>query len=407
MADKLTRKEMAARVRRGRVQSGWADVGLSAAAVETVTCLLPLPSADDVRSQAATVPTAAAESPAVGMDPVFMRPERIKMPAKQQDLRVDPADGNAYPLESFLDVYGEDEGLLRWATADQTATSADIMNSIAVSSHELAVGELLLPVRATASERECKSRESEHVGLRAEHTELPKNGSAYNSRRSKQDGLMKEEEETEQAYSGGMFTLEDLNALSLGGRDASCIHDLENSAQNRLSFEAEASLQRLLHLTSKPLTKTQSRGSGSPVIMWFRQDLRLTDNPALIAAVNSGRPVLPVYLHVPSEEDTWPLGGAAKYWLHHSLLHLSDDLETKLGSKLLIFSGDNSLELLLHLITESGAEALSFNRVYEPWKISRDALVAEVPCIRRTKSPTSRLYLNRKYKIIYICMGQI
>jgi len=358
MADKLTRKEMAARVRRGRVQSGWAD--------------------DD--RAVVTVPTAAAESPAVGMDPVFMRPERIKMPAKQQDLRVDPADGNAYPLESFLDVYGEVEGRLRWATADQTATAAG-------SSHELAVGELLLPVRATDSEREGKSRESEHVGLMAEHTEQGKNSSVYNK-----------DEETEQAYSGAMFTLEDLNALSLGGRDASCIHDLENSAQNRLSFEAEASLQRLLHLTSKPLTKTQSRGSGSPVIMWFRQDLRLTDNPALIAAVSSGRPVLPVYLHVPSEEDTWPLGGAAKYWLHHSLLHLSDALETKLGSKLLIFSGDNSLELLLHLITESGAEALSFNRVYEPWKISRDALVAEVPCIRHTKTPTSRLYLKRKYK---------
>ena len=363
---------MAARVRRGRVQSGWADDGRAVV----------------------TVPTAAAESPGMDLGPVFMRPERIKMPAKQQDLRIDRADGNAYTLESFLDVYGEDEGRLRWATAD-------IMNSVA---DELAVGELLLP---SASERDCKSRESEHVGLMAEHTEQGKNGSAYNSRRSEQDGLMKEEEETEQAYSGEMLTLEDLNALSLGGRDASCIHDLENSAQNRLSFEAEASLQRLLHLTSKPLTKTQSRGSGSPVIMWFRQDLRLTDNPALIAAVNSGRPVLPVYLHVPSEEDTWPLGGAAKYWLHHSLLSMSDALETKLGSKLLIFSGDNSLELLLHLITESGAEALSFNRVYEPWKISRDALVAEVPCIRRTKSPTSRLWLNRKYKIIYICMGQI
>ena len=68
-------------------------------------------------------------------------------------------------------------------------------------------------MRATASERECKSRESEHVGLLAEHTEQGKNGSAYNSRRSEQDGLMKEDE-TEQEHSGGMLTLEHLNALS-------------------------------------------------------------------------------------------------------------------------------------------------------------------------------------------------
>jgi hypothetical protein len=51
------------------------------------------------------------------------------------------------------------------------------------------------------------------VGLLAEHTEQGKNGSAYNSRRSEQDGLMKEDE-TEQEHPGGMLTLEHLNALS-------------------------------------------------------------------------------------------------------------------------------------------------------------------------------------------------
>ena len=41
------------------------------------------------------------------------------MPGKKAQLRVDPADGNAYPLESFLECYGEDEGQRRWATAGQ------------------------------------------------------------------------------------------------------------------------------------------------------------------------------------------------------------------------------------------------------------------------------------------------
>ena len=60
-----------------------------------------------------------------------------------------------------------------------------------------------------------------------------------------------------------------------------------------------------------------------PVIVLFRNDLRLTDNPALHAALATKRPVLPVYVHPPiAEQGGWPLGGAAKLWLHHSLASL-------------------------------------------------------------------------------------
>ena len=41
------------------------------------------------------------------------------MLAKQTEVRVDPADGKDYPLSSFLEFYGEDEGQRRWATAGQ------------------------------------------------------------------------------------------------------------------------------------------------------------------------------------------------------------------------------------------------------------------------------------------------
>jgi hypothetical protein len=50
-----------------------------------------------------------------------------------------------------------------------------------------------------------------------------------------------------------------------------------------------------------------------PVIVWFRSDLRLTDNPALAAASTTGRPVIPLYIHAPDDEEGgWPLGGCAK-----------------------------------------------------------------------------------------------
>ena len=169
-----------------------------------------------------------------------------------------------------------------------------------------------------------------------------------------------------------------LRSLSLEqGRDASCLL-VGNSEQDRLSLEAESALGQLLSLTGRFLTEMEVRNDSSPVILWFRQDLRLADNPALTAAVRSGRPVIPVYIHVNAEEGRWPLGGAAAYWLHHALLSLSNTLKQQLGSRLLLLSGESSLDQLLQVIMETGATALYFNRVYEPWKITRDTLIAEV-----------------------------
>ena len=71
-----------------------------------------------------------------------------------------------------------------------------------------------------------------------------------------------------------------------------------------------------------------------PAILWFRQDLRLADNPAL-AAIGE-RPVLPVYI---LEDGPWAPGGAARWWLHHSLAALSASLAAA-GAPLLILRGD-------------------------------------------------------------------
>ena len=55
-----------------------------------------------------------------------------------------------------------------------------------------------------------------------------------------------------------------------------------------------------------------------PALLWFRLDLRLTDNPALRVALGQGRPVIPVFIWSPEEEDRWEPGAASRWWLHQS-----------------------------------------------------------------------------------------
>lgn len=105
-------------------------------------------------------------------------------------------------------------------------------------------------------------------------------------------------------------------------------------------------------------------------ILWFRQDLRTTDNPALDAAVQRGGPVFPVFIWSPDEEQEWAYGGASKWWLHHSLKSLDDSLR-ELGVRLTIRRG-NSHDELKNLIGETGADAVFWNRRYEPAIIERD-----------------------------------
>jgi deoxyribodipyrimidine photo-lyase len=73
-------------------------------------------------------------------------------------------------------------------------------------------------------------------------------------------------------------------------------------------------------------------------IVWFRQDLRLDDNPALQAALRH-RAALPVYVWAPEAEDQWAYGTASRWWLDHSLDKLAESLE-RLGSRLVIVKGD-------------------------------------------------------------------
>ncbi|MFC3162726.1 cryptochrome/photolyase family protein [Ciceribacter thiooxidans] len=108
----------------------------------------------------------------------------------------------------------------------------------------------------------------------------------------------------------------------------------------------------------------------TPVILWFRKDLRLGDNRALVHAAATGRPVIPLYIHEP---NNGPLGRAQCWWLHHSLVALGRSLE-RLGSRLILRSGPPQA-VLSTLIAESGATEVLWNRRYDPDGIESDSVL--------------------------------
>jgi deoxyribodipyrimidine photo-lyase len=110
-------------------------------------------------------------------------------------------------------------------------------------------------------------------------------------------------------------------------------------------------------------------------IVWFRQDLRLSDNPALQAAMAAGYTPVPVYVHAPGEEDDWRPGAASNTWLHRSLAALDADLRAR-GSALRYFAGP-TLDTLRRLISETNIEAVFWNRRYEPALQARDTAVLQ------------------------------
>lgn len=129
------------------------------------------------------------------------------------------------------------------------------------------------------------------------------------------------------------------------------------------------------------------------VLVWFRQDLRLADNPALQAAVESGARIVPVYIWSPEEEGGWPPGAASRWWLHGSLQSLDASLRER-GSQLLLRHGP-ALPTLLQLARDTGSSALYFNRRYEPAAQAventlRDALPAEGIAVHSSQSALLR-----------------
>lgn len=108
--------------------------------------------------------------------------------------------------------------------------------------------------------------------------------------------------------------------------------------------------------------------NNAPIILWLRQDLRLSDNPALVAAVETGAPVIALYILDDVNAEAWAPGSASRWWLHHAL----HDLNKNINGNLIICHGDARI-ILPALAKETGARAVFWNRCYEPWRITRDA----------------------------------
>ena len=111
----------------------------------------------------------------------------------------------------------------------------------------------------------------------------------------------------------------------------------------------------------------------NPIIVWFRRDLRTSDNPALFEAAKTGAPILPLYI---DETDLERAGGSAsRVWLHHSLKSLTDDL----GG--LVLKKGSAKSIIEALIESTGATGVYWNRRYgrdrEKDAVIKDSLSAQ------------------------------
>jgi len=110
-----------------------------------------------------------------------------------------------------------------------------------------------------------------------------------------------------------------------------------------------------------------------PIIVLFRQDLRLYDNPALHEAAKTGLPIIPLYIFDEKTSDKWSLGGASRWWLYHSLKSLEKDLNKKKGT--LILKKGTVKGILEKFIEQVKPKAVYWNRCYEPYAIKRDSKI--------------------------------
>ncbi len=122
----------------------------------------------------------------------------------------------------------------------------------------------------------------------------------------------------------------------------------------------------------------------APVILWFRRDLRLEDHPALVAALATGRPVVPVFIH---DETVETLGAAAKWRLGLGVVEFGKTLAA-LGARLVLRRG-GALAVLRGLVVETGARAVYWTRYHEPAHIARDT---EIKAVLRAEAIDARSF---------------
>jgi deoxyribodipyrimidine photo-lyase len=112
----------------------------------------------------------------------------------------------------------------------------------------------------------------------------------------------------------------------------------------------------------------------APTILWFRRDLRLADQAALVAAAKAG-PVIPVYVLDDETPKHRKMGGASRWWLHNSLTSLARDLE-RLGSRLILRRGV-AADVMAAIAIETGAAAVHALHHYEAWWLNAEKALAK------------------------------
>jgi deoxyribodipyrimidine photo-lyase len=112
------------------------------------------------------------------------------------------------------------------------------------------------------------------------------------------------------------------------------------------------------------------------VLHWFRRDLRLHDNAALFAALQSGEPVLPIFIFDQNILEELPKDDARVTFIHRQLQQLHNQLRS-VGSGLAVFHG-NPIEVLERLTAEHHVSAVYTNHDYEPYARKRDKEVYEL-----------------------------
>ncbi|WP_104200255.1 deoxyribodipyrimidine photo-lyase [Cryobacterium sp. Y29] len=115
-------------------------------------------------------------------------------------------------------------------------------------------------------------------------------------------------------------------------------------------------------MTAPPAITPHPDEPAGPVIVWFRDDLRVADHPALHAALARQRPIVAVYVFDDESPGVRPLGGAARWWLHQSLRSLAATLE-KLGGRLILRRGA-AAAIIAQIVHDTDAAAVFWNRRY-------------------------------------------
>lgn len=117
-------------------------------------------------------------------------------------------------------------------------------------------------------------------------------------------------------------------------------------------------------------TSDNNVANNTNAIVWFRRDLRISDNEALTNALKDSIKPICVYIYNPEEESPWVIGSASKWWLHHALEDLQNSL-LSINLDLLFYTGD-SLSVLESIVKTTSASKIYWNRMYDPETVLRD-----------------------------------